>query len=140
MSNPPRLRSKRCRQERKFSVVANEVRNLAQRAATAAKEVRDLISVASVDAGGELVSTAGATMDDIVASVVRVTTIMGHIMTASEQQSVGITQIHRAVNEMDDVTQRNAALVEQAAGAAEAICDQGRILASSVVVFRFGHR
>jgi methyl-accepting chemotaxis protein len=103
-------------QGRGFAVVASEVRNLAQRSAAAAKEIKDLIgdSVDKVQAGNRLVEQAGSTMHEVVASVKRVTDIMSEIMMASQEQSSGIEQINNAVTQMDDVTQQNAALVEEA--------------------------
>ncbi|MET3131444.1 methyl-accepting chemotaxis protein [Oxalobacteraceae bacterium GrIS 1.11] len=125
---------------RGFAVVATEVRSLAQRAAGAAKEIKVLIdaSVGKVDAGGALVAQAGSTMEEIVASVQRVTDIMGEISSASREQQAGIEQINRAITEMDGVTQQNAALVEQAAAAASALQDQTGILAQAVSVFKVG--
>jgi len=107
-------------QGRGFAVVASEVRNLAQRSASAAKEIKSLIgnSVEKVDAGSKLVNQAGLTMNEIVASVKRVTDIMGEITIAGQEQETGILQINQAVTEMDTVTQQNAALVEEAASAA----------------------
>ncbi|SFM23826.1 methyl-accepting chemotaxis protein [Rugamonas rubra] len=125
-------------QGRGFAVVASEVRNLAQRSATAAKEIKVLIgdSVGQVDAGSKLVAEAGATMDEIVASVKRVTDIMGDISMATQEQSAGIDQINTAVSQMDNVTQQNAALVEQAAAAAASLQEQAGGLAEVVSVFR----
>ena len=101
-----------------FAVVAGEVRSLAQRSAQAAKEIKGLIedSVGKVGAGSQQVERAGATMQEIVASVKRVTDIMGEISAASEEQSSGIDQVNRAVSQMDEVTQQNAALVEERRG------------------------
>jgi len=119
-------------------VVATEVRNLAQRSATAAKEIKDLIgdSVAKVDSGSRLVDEAGKTMDEIVASVKKVTGIMAEIADASLEQSRGIEQVNEAITQVDDVTQQNAALVEQAAAAAESLEEQARSLAEAVSRYR----
>ncbi|MDP3843895.1 MAG: methyl-accepting chemotaxis protein [Oxalobacteraceae bacterium] len=127
-------------QGRGFAVVATEVRNLAQRSASAAKEIKALIddSVQQVDAGSVLVGQAGATMGEIVASVRKVTDIMSEITAASQEQSDGIEQVNQAIGQMDDVTQQNAALVEQAAAAAESLQEQAASLAQAVSVFRLG--
>ncbi|MEO8171308.1 MAG: methyl-accepting chemotaxis protein [Oxalobacteraceae bacterium] len=124
-------------QGRGFAVVATEVRNLAQRSAAAAREIKLLIgdSVERVEMGSQLVSEAGATMDEIVSSVKRVTDIMCEITAASQEQSAGIEQINTAITQMDQVTQQNAALVEQAAAAAESLQDQAKNLAEVVSVF-----
>ncbi|QKQ47945.1 methyl-accepting chemotaxis protein [Achromobacter denitrificans] len=121
-----------------FAVVAGEVRSLAQRSAQAAKEIKGLIedSVTKVGAGSQQVERAGATMQEIVASVKRVTDIMGEISAASEEQSSGIDQVNRAVSQMDEVTQQNAALVEQAAAAAGSLQEQAQRLAEAVSVFK----
>jgi methyl-accepting chemotaxis protein len=125
-------------QGRGFAVVATEVRNLAHRSSAAAKEIKELItaSVQQVNAGTELVAKAGATMDEMVASVARVTGIMGDIMMAGEEQSQGINQINQAISQMDDVTQQNAALVEQAAAAAGSLQEQAAALEGMVSVFK----
>ena len=121
-----------------FAVVAGEVRSLAQRSAQAAKEIKGLIedSVSKVGAGSQQVERAGATMQEIVASVKRVTDIMGEISAASEEQSSGIDQVNRAVSQMDEVTQQNAALVEEAAAAAGSLQEQAERLAQAVAVFK----
>jgi len=125
-------------QGRGFAVVASEVRNLAQRSATAAKEIKALIgdSVERVEAGSMLVNETGATMNEIVASVKRVMDIMAEISAASVEQGVGIEQINIAVTEMDTTTQQNAALVEEAAAAAQALREQTVALNEVVGVFR----
>ncbi|WP_338766214.1 methyl-accepting chemotaxis protein [Massilia sp. METH4] len=125
-------------QGRGFAVVATEVRNLAQRSAGAAREIKALIddSVERVDVGARLVDQAGATMAEIVTSVRRVTDIMGEISTASIEQTAGIEQVNSAVAEMDQVVQRNAALVEQAAAAASSLQDEAAHLSDVVSVFR----
>jgi methyl-accepting chemotaxis protein len=125
-------------QGRGFAVVAGEVRNLAQRSATAAKEIKELIndSVQRVDAGNRLAGETGATMDDVVASVRRVMDVIAEISSASAEQGAGIAQVNVAVGEMDTVTQRNAALVEEAAAAAQSLRDQSQALNQLVAVFK----
>ncbi|MBD8529405.1 MULTISPECIES: Cache 3/Cache 2 fusion domain-containing protein [unclassified Massilia] len=125
-------------QGRGFAVVAGEVRNLAQRSAAAAREIKTLIAASSaeVDAGRDLVSKAGATMHEVLASVGRVTDIMADITAASLEQSSGIEQVNRAIGEMDDSTRHNAALVEEASAAAQAMQDQAAELARAVRLFR----
>jgi hypothetical protein len=125
-------------QGRGFAVVATEVRNLAQRSAAAAKEIKALIvdSVGKVESGSRLVDEAGRTMEEIVMSVKRVTDIMAEITAASVEQSSGIEQVNHAITQMDEVTQQNAALVEEAAAAAESLEEQARGLTESVAVFR----
>ncbi|WP_394778942.1 methyl-accepting chemotaxis protein [Undibacterium sp.] len=125
-------------QGRGFAVVASEVRNLAQRSAGAAKEIKDLIdsSVAQVGAGTKLVEQAGATMAEVVASVQRVSDIVAEISSASQEQSTGIEEVNRAIVQMDEATQQNAALVEQAAAAAQSMQEQAAGLAQVVSVFK----
>ncbi|HTH44511.1 MAG TPA: methyl-accepting chemotaxis protein [Oxalicibacterium sp.] len=125
-------------QGRGFAVVAGEVRNLAQRSAGAAKEIKGLIgdSVEKVDAGGKLVDQAGATMGEIVTSVKHVADIMSEITSASQEQSSGIEQINQAITQMDEMTQQNAALVEQAAAAAQSMQDQAVELSRAVSIFK----
>jgi methyl-accepting chemotaxis protein len=128
-------------QGRGFAVVASEVRTLAQRSASAAKEIKVLIdeSVSKVGTGTELVGQAGATMEQIVSAVKSVTDIMGEISTATHEQEAGIQQINQAIAEMDTATQQNAALVEQAAAAAGAQQDQAHQLVKLVGVFTLAH-
>ncbi len=125
-------------QGRGFAVVASEVRNLAQRSAGAAKEIKALIgaSVEQVEAGSKLVGQAGVTMDEVVASVQRVSAIISDIAVASGEQDVGIGQINDSIAQMDTVTQKNAALVEEAAAAADTMRQQASSLAQSVSIFK----
>jgi methyl-accepting chemotaxis protein len=125
-------------QGRGFAVVASEVRSLAQRSAQAAKEIKGLIgaSVDRVEAGSRLVADAGKTMSEIVGSVQRVSDIIGEITAASSEQSDGIGQVNTAVTQLDQMTQQNAALVEESAAAAESLRDQAKRLASVVATFR----
>ncbi len=125
-------------QGRGFAVVATEVRNLAQRSAAAAREIKTLIddSVLQVDSGTALVQKAGATMAEVVSSVRRVSDVVAEISAASGEQSTGIAEVNRAITQMDEVTQQNAALVEQAAAAAGSMQEQAANLAAVVSVFR----
>ena len=125
-------------QGRGFAVVASEVRNLAQRSAGAAKEIKQLIgdSVEKVDSGARLVDQAGLTMQEIVSSIEKVTAIMAEIATASQEQTSGLDQINRAIGQMDAITQQNVALVEEAAGTASALQDQAGALGKVVSVFK----
>lgn len=125
-------------QGRGFAVVASEVRSLAQRSAAAAKEIKTLIgdSVDKVRTGSALVDQAGQTMDEIVASVRRVSDIMSEITAASQEQSTGIQEIGSAINQMDEMTQQNAALVEEAAAAAESLEEQADLLTKALDVFK----
>jgi methyl-accepting chemotaxis protein len=125
-------------QGRGFAVVASEVRSLAQRSAEAAKEIKSLIgaSVERVETGSRLVADAGSTMSEIVASVQRVTDIIGEITAAASEQSQGIGQVNTAVTQLDQMTQQNAALVEQSAAAAESLKQEAHRMSGVVATFR----
>uniref|UniRef100_UPI0025E84458 methyl-accepting chemotaxis protein n=1 Tax=uncultured Xanthomonas sp. TaxID=152831 RepID=UPI0025E84458 len=125
-------------QGRGFAVVASEVRTLAQRSANAAKEIKGLIddSVTRVTEGSVLVDQAGRTMSEIIASVQRVTDIMGEISAASQEQSAGIEQVNQTVTQMDETTQQNAALVEEATAAARSMEEQAVQLSDAVALFK----
>jgi methyl-accepting chemotaxis protein len=127
-------------QGRGFAVVANEVRTLAARSAAAAREIKELIaaSVATIDDGAASVSLAGRSMDDIVSSAQQVNHIIGRISAASAEQAQGISEVNQAVGQIDDVTQQNAALVEEAAAAAESLQEQAENLSRAVAVFELG--
>ncbi|MES2259762.1 MAG: methyl-accepting chemotaxis protein, partial [Pseudomonadota bacterium] len=124
-------------QGRGFAVVASEVRNLAQRSASAAKEIKELIgdSVQKVDAGNTLAAEAGQAMEEVLGSVKRITGIMAEIVLASQEQSSGIEQVNQAISLIDEMTQQNAALVEQAAAASESLRQQAGTLSQAVAVF-----
>ncbi|MFT4066508.1 methyl-accepting chemotaxis protein [Paraburkholderia sp.] len=125
-------------QGRGFAVVASEVRNLAQRSSSAAKEIKDLInaSVQKIQDGSSLANEAGKTMSEVTQAVARVTDIMGEIAAASTEQSRGIEQVNQAITQMDEVTQQNAALVEEAAAASKSLEDQGQQLNQAIAFFR----
>jgi methyl-accepting chemotaxis protein len=127
-------------QGRGFAVVATEVRNLAGRSATAAKEIKALIvdSVSKVEEGSKLVDESGHTLEEIVNSVKKVTDIVAEIAAASREQSSGIEQVNKAIMQMDTTTQQNAALVEQAAAASQAIVEQTHSLSAMVARYRIG--
>ena len=125
-------------QGRGFAVVAGEVRNLAHRSASAAKEVKQLIdlSIEKVNAGTVLTGSAGATMSEVIRSVSRVSSVMDEISTATREQGNGIVQVNQAVIQIDDITQQNAALVEQAAAAAASLAQQTECVAQAMAVFK----
>jgi methyl-accepting chemotaxis protein len=128
-------------QGRGFAVVASEVRNLAQRSAAAAKEIKGLItdSVAKVDAGSRQVNDAGRTMEEIVGSVKKVSTLIAEITAASQEQAQGIEQVSETMTQLEKVTQQNAAMVEEASAAAGSLEEQSRELSNAVAVFRLDH-
>jgi len=128
-------------QGRGFAVVAGEVRNLAGRSATAAKEIKELIedSVGKVEEGSELVNHSGETLKEIVESVTKVSNIVSEITAASEEQSLGIEEMNRAITQIDEVTQQNTALVEEVAAASEATGDQASDLENQIMFFDLGH-
>ena len=127
-------------QGRGFAVVATEVRNLAGRSATAAKEIKALIqdSVAKVDEGSKLVDESGRTLEEIVNAVKKVTDIVAEIAAASREQSSGIEQVNKAVMQMDQTTQQNAALVEEASAASQAIVEQAQSLNGMIARYNVG--
>ena len=129
-------------QGRGFAVVASEVRSLAQRSSGAAKEIRELISesVRKIQDGSQIANNAGETMTQVTHAITRVTDIMGEIAAASNEQSRGIEQVNLAITQMDEVTQQNAALVEQAAAASKSLEEQGGRLAEAVSLFRLDTR
>jgi methyl-accepting chemotaxis protein len=125
-------------QGRGFAVVASEVRSLAQRSAEAAREIKTLIgaSVEKVESGSRLVQNAGRTMDEIVGSVKRVSDIIGEITSAASEQSDGIGEVNTAISQLDQMTQQNAALVEESAAAADSLREQAQRLAEAVAIFK----
>ncbi|QGZ40334.1 methyl-accepting chemotaxis sensory transducer with Pas/Pac sensor [Pseudoduganella flava] len=129
-------------QGRGFAVVAGEVRSLAQRSSVAAKDIKNLIdvSVGKVSVGMERAHRAGATMEHVVSSVKQVTAIMQEISTASREQSIGVDQVNKAIAHMDEVTQQNAALVEEAAAAANSLAEEARGLTQAVALFQLGKK
>jgi len=128
-------------QGRGFAVVASEVRGLAQRSATAAKEIKTLIdmSISKVQAGTALTNSAGVTMGQVIESVSKVSRVMGEISHSTRAQSNGIGQVNQAVIQIDDITQQNAALVEQAAAAAGNLVEQARNVSQAMAVFKLQH-